>query len=1021
MVAVSHRPPTFDAADASAIASELYRLLATAQPLPGEYDQNFRLTIADGADYVLRIAHAGEDADLLQMQSAALDHLAQYAPHLLFQRIVRTSDGALVGSAIGHDGAEHLVRLMTFVPGRLMAESRPHSPAMLAKLGWTLGELDRALLTFDYPVVNRSLKWDVLQALWACEYLDAITDPQRRILVTSILDRFEQDILPQLADLRQSVIHNDANDYNVLVSGNGTSDLRISVIDFGDMLKTITVAEIAIAAAYAMLDKPDPLAAAAELVAGYHQALPLTEREVALLFPLICTRLAVSVVNASYQQQIEPDNQYLQISARPAWALLEQLASVPPQWAEARFRQACNLAPWPAMAAVTDWLAANQPSFAPVVQPDPSSSHVLVLDLSIGSLDLGNLADFSDSHDMDAAIFGWMRRSGASTGIGRYNEPRLIYRAPMFRAEGNDGPEWRTLHIGLDLFQRAGAPVFAPFAGVVHSLRDNTGALDYGPTIILRHEIADLPTFYTLYGHLSRASLAGLHVGQAITGGQQIATIGELEVNGGWPPHLHLQIIGDMLGRDGEFPGVARPSERALWLGLCPDPNLIIGVPQTVFPPEQPTIPIMLNERQDRIGFNLSVSYRRPLHIVRGFMQHLYDADGRAYLDSVNNVPHVGHQHPHVVRAGQRQMAVLNTNTRYLHAELLRYAERLAATLPDPLSVCYFVCSGSEATELAIRLARAATGQKDLIVSDGAYHGNTNTLIDISPYKSEGPGGNGLAAWAHKAPMPDVYRGPLKATDPDAGRSYARQIRPIIEGIQAQGRGLSGFIIESLLSCGGQIVLPDGYLNEIYTIVRAAGGVCIADEVQVGFGRVGSHFWGFQTQGVIPDIVAMGKPIGNGHPLGAVVTTPAIAAAFHNGMEYFNTYGGNPVSCAIGQAVLDVIEQEGLQARALQVGNRMLAGLRELLGRHALVGDVRGLGMMVGVELVRDRSTLEAADWEAAYIANRMRDYGILISTDGPLHNVLKIKPPLIYTEQDADRLVETLDVVLGEDCLARG
>jgi 4-aminobutyrate aminotransferase-like enzyme len=596
----------------------------------------------------------------------------------------------------------------------------------------------------------------------------------------------------------------------------------------------------------------------------------------------------------------------------------------------------------------------------------------------------------------------------------------LIYRAAMFRSDASEGTEYRTIHIGLDFFQPKESPVFAPLAGVVHALRDNAGALDYGPTIILCHEMAGCPLFYTLYGHLSRESLAGLQIGQQIEWGQQIATMGDASVNGGWPPHLHFQIIGELLGREGEFPGVARPTDRAVWGNLCPDPNLIVGIPAAALPEPEPAIPALLEARRQRIGYNLSISYRRPLHIVRGFLQHLYDVDGRAYLDSVNNVPHVGHQHPHVVRAAQRQMAVLNTNTRYLHRELVRYAERLTATLPEPLSVCYFVCSGSEATELAIRLARAATGQHDIIVSDGAYHGNTNTLIDISPYKNEGPGGKGMAPWAHKAAMPDGYRGAIKASDPEAGRKYGQMIQPIVDRIRAEGRGVAAFIIESLLSCGGQIVLPPGYLAEAYRIIRAAGGVCIADEVQVGFGRVGSHFWGFETQGVIPDIVAMGKPIGNGHPLGAVVTTPAIAAAFNNGMEYFNTYGGNPVSVAVGQAVLDVIETEGLQARALRVGNRMLHGLHGLGERHALVGEARGQGLMVGLELVRNRETLEAADWEASYIANRMRDHGILISTDGPLHNVLKIKPPLCYNEQDADRLVETLDVILAEDVLRR-
>jgi 4-aminobutyrate aminotransferase-like enzyme len=252
----------------------------------------------------------------------------------------------------------------------------------------------------------------------------------------------------------------------------------------------------------------------------------------------------------------------------------------------------------------------------------------------------------------------------------------------------------------------------------------------------------------------------------------------------------------------------------------------------------------------------------------------------------------------------------------------------------------------------------------------------------------------------------------------ETGTKYADHVRELVAQVQGNGNGVAAFIAESVLGCGGQIVLPDGYLAEAYKHVRAAGGICIADEVQVGFGRVGTHFWGFETQGVVPDIVTMGKPIGNGHPLGAVVTTPEIADAFANGMEYFNTFGGNPVSCAVGLAVLDVIEQEGLQAHALRVGNRLMAGLCDLMPKYPLIGDVRGLGLFVGIELVLDREQKLPAGDHASYVANRMRDHGILISTDGPDHNVLKLKPPIVFDEQDADRLVATLDKVLAEDAV---
>jgi 4-aminobutyrate aminotransferase-like enzyme len=561
--------------------------------------------------------------------------------------------------------------------------------------------------------------------------------------------------------------------------------------------------------------------------------------------------------------------------------------------------------------------------------------------------------------------------------------------------------------------------VLAPLDGVVHSAAENLNPLDYGPTVVLEHQAGPGgPQFYTLYGHLARDSVSTLKPGDAVRSGSVIARIGTLAENGGWPPHLHFQLITDLLDMRGDFPGVADPAERRVWLSLAPDPNLVAHIPGGVAARPRPSGDDILASRRDHIGPSLSVSYRRPLTIVRGWMQHLYDADGRTYLDAVNNVPHVGHCHPRVVEAGRRQMAVLNTNTRYLHERLVQYAERLCVTLPEPLRVCYFVNSGSEANELALRLARCFTGSRDTIVVNVAYHGNTNAAVEVSPYKFDGPGGAGARPHVHVVPTPDVYRGIYRGPSNDAGAQYAAQVAATVDRLLASGRRTGAFIAESILSCAGQVVLPPGYLRGAYEAVRAGGGLCIADEVQVGFGRVGSHFWAFETQGVVPDIVTMGKPIGNGHPLGAVVTTPEIARAFANGMEYFNTYGGNPVSCAIGLAVLDVIRDEGLQVRARDVGEHLLNGLRSLMRHHPLIGDVRGMGLFVGVELVRDRETLEPAGTQAGLVANRMRDRGVLVSTDGPFHNVLKIKPPLCFTARDADRLVSTLEEILREDYL---
>jgi len=1020
MPVVEQQAPQFTADEAVGLARSLYGLTGSARSMPSYIDQNFLLEDAAGRRFVFKVANAAEDPAVLDLQQQALDYLAAHHPGAAFPRVCRTTTGAVRTAVEGRDGAGHTVWMVTYLPGRLMATVNPRTPELLRSLGHSLGAMDRALAGFAHPAMHRVIGWDLKQALALRPYLAHVGDPGRRALVTQFLDHFETHIAPCFPYLRTSVIHNDANDYNVLVEGTGWDAAVAGLIDFGDMVHTYTVCEPAIGAAYAMFGKADPLAAAAQVIGGYHAAYPLAEPEVAVLYGLIAARLCISVLMSAHRQRLEPDNDYVSISEQPAWEMLTYLGSCSPDFAHYTFRQACGLPPCPQTPRIVRWLRDNAASFHPVVEPDPQQAVSLVFDLSVGSPLFGTLDERADLDGFTARLFGRMQAANAPLGIGRYDEARLVYTADQYRSGDDETAERRTIHLGIDVFQEAGAPVFAPLDGVIHSFADNARPLDYGPAIIVRHEADEGVVFYTLYGHLSRASLEGLYAGKAIRKGERLGTLGTAEENGGWVPHLHCQLITDMLAYRGDFPGVARPSERAVWLSLSPDPNLVLRVPAGRFPEASLSQEAILGGRARHLGRNLSVSYHRPLKIVRGFMQYLYDEEGRAYLDAVNNVPHVGHSHPTVVRAAQEQMAVLNTNTRYLHEHLVRFAERLTALLPDPLRVCFFVNSGSEANDLALRLARAHTGQRDVIVLDGAYHGNLSSLIEISPYKFDGPGGAGTAPHVHKVLMPDPYRGPYRADDPQAGERYAEHLREAVEETRRQGRGVAAFIAESLLSCGGQIECPAGYLQAAYRHVRAAGGVCIADEVQVGFGRVGTHFWGFETQDVVPDVVVMGKPIGNGHPLAAVVTTPEIAASFDNGMEYFNTFGGNPVSCAVGLAVLRVIEDDGLQEQARRVGSRLKAGLERLKAIHPVVGDVRGRGLFLGVELVLDRETQAPAAAQATYVVNRMRERGILISTDGPLHNVLKIKPPLAFTDADADRLVRTLDAVLAEDAARR-
>ena len=377
----------------------------------------------------------------------------------------------------------------------------------------------------------------------------------------------------------------------------------------------------------------------------------------------------------------------------------------------------------------------------------------------------------------------------------------------------------------------------------------------------------------------------------------------------------------------------------------------------------------------------------------------------------------MGHSHPKIAEVAEKQFKNLNTNTRYIDETIVQYAKTLTDKLPESLEVCFFTNSGSESNDLALRLARTATNSKETIVLDGAYHGHVSSLIDISPYKHNSRGGSGPPSYVHTVPMPDSYRGKYRGEEALTG--YIDELKNILYSIKKNGKNISAFVVESIMGCGGQLILPDRFLERAFELVRDEGGVCIADEVQIGFGRMGTNFWGFETENVVPDIVTMGKSMGNGHPLSAVVTTKKIADLFDNGMEYFNSFGGNPVSCAVGHAVLNVIKDEELQKNALDVGLYLKERLNDLKEQFPIIGDVRGRGLFLGVELVKNENLLPAKT-EAHSIVNQMKENNILLSIDGPFNNVIKIKPPIIFSKSNCDLFLKYFSEILNEDFIAK-
>ena len=750
-----------------------YGLEAAVSRLEGE-NENFLAVDRQGIRRVLKLAGPADAPALLALEHAAVEAVHAAGLAIALPRLLPTLRGTIDALYIPGQGEPRRGRLLAFVTGQPWGSEVPASAERLAQMGRVMAQMHQALAPLQQAAAVRTHHWDLAKAGQLRGKTELVADPRRRRILDQAFQLWEAAASPYLAEVPQALIHGDLNDDNILVAGGKVCGL----LDFGDCLRNPMICELGIALAYLLLDEPDPFASGARIVAGYHGVRPLSATELEILFPLLCGRLAVSLVISAERRRIDPD--------RSAWFVTEERG-------------------------------------------------------------------------------------------------------------------WRALERYLRIDPVAAASTLASLTGVA------------------------------------------------------------------------------------------------------------------IFPDRGASPAQLLERRRARFSGALGLSYEEPVKFIRGRGAYLIDERGRPFLDLYNNVCHVGHCHPRVVAAGQQQMARLNTNTRYLYDGLQDYADRLCETLPSSLQHCFFVNSGSEANELALRLAFTHTRGRHLLVVDNAYHGHTNTLIEISPYKFMGEGGAGQAKpWVHVVPVPDGYRGPFKGQGRETGLAYGDEVGKVLGNLE---RPIAGFIAESLLSCGGQVIPPEGYFETVFRHVREAGGVCILDEVQVGFGRIGTHFWAFESQGVVPDILVMGKPIGNGHPMAAVVTTREIADSFAEaGMEFFATFGGNPVSCAIGLEVLDVIRDEHLQANALRVGTFLLEGLRSLMGRHPLIGDVRGVGLFIGIELVTDRGSLAPATRQAKALVNALREQRILVGTDGPFDNVVKIKPPMVITEADARMMIAAVDEILGQD-----
>jgi 4-aminobutyrate aminotransferase-like enzyme/Ser/Thr protein kinase RdoA (MazF antagonist) len=976
--------------------------------LVGEVDYNFKVESKCGKNYLLKISGPNFESDYIDFQINLLEYLNKnYEIEITKSELtIERSRSCIVKDGLGRD---RCVRLLSWVEGRLWSSVNPINKSLRKELGYKAAILSNSLINFKHSFSKREIEWDISNSLWVEDHLDKFDTDQKKILKTFIID-FKKN-LPLYNDLTKSIIHNDINDNNIIVSNDLLNPSVKSIIDFGDSVYTQTINDLAVTCSYGIMNVNDPLAACCEIISGYNNISSITDNELKLLYNLIAMRLVISVTKSLINRFKEPDNKYLLISEKPAWELLKKWVEVDSEFAYYSYRKACDLNAHPEQNNFYKWALENRFSVTDLFS-SIKKNKLYKIDLSVGSKWIGGRNEIEDLELFQYKIEKLQKKYPDKIITGGYLEPRSIYSSNSYEKIGNYGDESRTIHLGLDFWLPPGTKVNSMFDGEIVVAVNDKGHKEYGGLLILKHNIQDLE-FYTLYGHNTVESVLKNKVGSKVKKGDVIAEIGNYPENGNWAPHLHFQIILSMLNYKIDYPGVCYFNQMEIWKDLCPDPNLLfksIDLDNDKHESDEE----LIKYRHKNLGKSLKLHYDKPIHIVRGEGVYLIDYYGRKYLDTVNNVAHVGHENESVVSEGQNQMSILNTNSRYLHKNINDFTKELLKTLPKELSIVHFVNSGSEANELAVRMMKSHTGENDIIVSEHGYHGNTNICVDISSYKFDGKGGNGAPEHTHVIPMPSKFNG--KYQGENSVDDYVGEIEKCIENIKTKKRKLGGFIIEPIISCGGQVELPKGFLKKSYEIIRKNGGICISDEVQVGCGRLGKSFWGFQLHDVVPDIITIGKPLGNGHPIGAVVCTKEIAESFANGMEFFNTFGGNPVSCSIATQVLKVVENQNLQENAKIVGEYFKKELKKLTNEFDLIGDVRGQGLFLGIELIDQK--MNSLQKKTKYIINRLKKFGILSNLDGPKNNVIKIKPPLTFHKDNCDKFIFYIRKILKEDYL---
>lgn len=940
-----------------------YDLRGTLHSLGSQQDLNYRLDTGKER-YVLKICRGDYSKLELQAQNEALKHLAG-CPNLHAPRVIPAANGEeLLTLEIA--GELMHVRLLEYIEGRALADCTHLGSEVVAEFGRLCGQMDLALATFKHPGLERTLQWDPRHAsALISNLLPIVADERLRAWIGDAAQEADRRLQPLIEALPMQAIHSDITDDNVVWQRDAHRHWQVQgVIDFGDLVHSWRITDLSVTCASLLYHgKGDPFYILAA-VKAFHAVNPLSHAELLALWPLIVARAAVLVLSSKQQISIDPSNHYSRDNLEIELEIFRVATSVSFELMEAAILTAVGESFPP---------FANE-DFAPLL-PGLVNQEFAIVDLGVLSphFEAGNW----EQEGVDERL---LVEAAATHGLAtsRYGQYRLSRTRPDSEVE----PATYPLHLQLQV--PLGTVVEAPF----------TGVLDIGFGGVLHLSSGQLTL--RLWG-VTPSQLLGTELDK----GQLLGKVDSgLTVQMCRAAHITPPLF-------------CTPSRVLAWQALCPSPAQMLRLACDLEEPVNPQD--MLVRRNASCARMQKYYYVDPPQIERGWRNHLIDLQGRSYLDMVNNVAVLGHGHPRMAAEVRRQWSLLNTNSRFHYAAIAEFSERLLALAPDSMDRVFLVNSGTEAVDLAIRLAWAYSGGRDMLSLLEAYHGWSVAADAVSTSISDNPNAiDSRPDWVHPVIAPNTFRGKFRG--PESASDYVRYVEEEITKIAQQKRQLAGFICEPVYGNAGGISLPPGYLAQVYEKVRQQGGVCIADEVQVGYGRRGDFFWGFEEQGVVPDIITMAKGMGNGHPLGAVITRREIAEALEAQGYFFSSAGGSPVSCRVGITVLDVMKEENLVENARVVGGHFKARLEALVDRYPLVGAVHGSGFYLGLELIRNRETLEPATEETIVLCDRLRELGIFMQPTGDHMNILKIKPPMITSRQSVDFFVDMLSKVLEQD-----